>query len=247
MRKYFLLSSFFLFTTSSFSQTDSVETFFAFRITDYTVKLSDTATVVQVNIPGAWPVKIKNEQPAVLKYRYENNKPIDTSIIGFGRCHLIKQEFNYFTIIHKKKITPEQGNLLYTKITVPCLNNGLLFKTGSHAIHFTRVTDEQFYYPVEIFSLNKQKETQLLDSMVADIHYTGKAMKQQTDGQDQVIKGGLYNGKGLFEAMQQVTREELGEFLEYVIARPSKYAGNVWKIAEVFATWMVGETPRVIK
>ena len=36
-------------------------------------------------------------------------------------------------------------------------------------------------------------------------------------------------------------------FIDYVIAQPQKYAGNTWKIAETFATWMAGGTPTVIK
>jgi hypothetical protein len=72
-------------------------------------------------------------------------------------------------------------------------------------------------------------------------------MLAQNDGQDQIIKGGIYNGKKLFEAMLVISREDIIKFLKYMAARPQKYAGNVWKISEVFATWMTNETPIVIE
>ena len=45
--------------------------------------------------------------------------------------------------------------------------------------------------------------------------------------------------------MQATTRTDVEKFLKYMAARPKKYAGNVWKISEVFATWMVNNTPVV--
>jgi hypothetical protein len=47
--------------------------------------------------------------------------------------------------------------------------------------------------------------------------------------------------------MQAVTRNELESFLKYVIARPKKYAGNKWKISELFATWATSGTPVVVE
>ena len=85
----------------------------------------------------------------------------------------------------------------------------------------------------------------MIDSLVADIQFTGKEMLQQNDGQDQNISGGIFNGKKLFAAMQTATAAHVKAFLDYVNARPQKYAGNNWKIAETFATWMAGGTPMV--
>jgi len=56
----------------------------------------------------------------------------------------------------------------------------------------------------------------------------------------------LFDGKKIFEAMETTTRKELEEFLKYVIARPVKYAGNTWKLSEIFATWVVSKSPQVI-
>ena len=83
--------------------------------------------------------------------------------------------------------------------------------------------------------------------MVHDINYTGKMMKEQMDGQNQLVVGGLFNGKKLFDAMESTSVFELKEFLKYLVARPEKYAGNAWKLSEIFATWAVSKSPQVIE
>jgi hypothetical protein len=109
------------------------------------------------------------------------------------------------------------------------------------------VEENQFYHTAELFQLNAAKEKFILDSMVADIRYTGLEMKKQIPGQNQLVMGGLFDGKKLFDAMEKVEKMELEQFLKYIIARPEKYAGNVWKLSEIFATWMVNKTPHVIE
>jgi hypothetical protein len=235
-----------LFFFNVFSQKDSVDVMFAYRITDYTVKLNDSATVVQVNLPDAWPLSIRDKQVAILKQRYEDGE-LDTSVVGWGRCNLIKGDYYYFTI-HKYGVRdPKQGDLLYTKCRIGPYYNSLLFDVRRHAIKLTDVYENQFYHSMDIFSLNSQKEKAIMDSMVADIRFTGNAMKKQMPDQNQVIVGGLFNGKKLFDAMEMTTRKELEEFLKYLVLLPQNYAGNTWKLSEIYATWIINKSPQVIQ
>ena len=227
----------------SFGQTDTVEQFFAFRITDYTVKLNDTVTVVQVNMPDAFPLLITNEQLGVLKPLFRAGEQYDTSLIGWGKCHLIKSNYYYFAIHHEKDKQPQQGDLLYARLKIPCAYNGLLFKAGSHSIDLTGINENQFFDDTEMFSMSRLREAEILDSMVKDIRNTGKIMSSQMPEKNMDIKGGLYRNKKLFTAMQQVRRVELEEFLKYIISKPGRYAGNAWKISDIYATWMVNNTP----
>ena len=230
----------------NFAQKDSVENLFAYRITDYMVKLNDSVTIVQVNLPEALPVKISNSQLGILKHRYDNEE-LDTNLVGWGRCHLIKGNFYYFAIHKYHDEEPKLGDLLYTKCKTPAHFNSLLFDINRHAISLTTVTEDQFCHVSDIFELNDKKEKIILDSMVNDINYTGKMMKEQMDGQNQLVTGGLFNGKKLFDAMESASVSELKEFLKYIVARPEKYAGNVWKLSEIFATWVVSKSPQVIE
>lgn len=64
-------------------------------------------------------------------------------------------------------------------------------------------------------------------------------MLEQNEVQQQTIAGGDFDGMPLFETMQNVTKEDVNNFLKYGGARLAKYAGITWKISDVFATWMV--------
>jgi len=230
---------------NSFSQKDSVEVLFAYQITDYKVKLNDSVTVVQVNLSDGLPLSIKDKQLGILKHRYENGT-LDTNLIGYGRCHLIKGNYYYFSIQKSSNGEPKEGDLLYTNSKTPAYYKSLLFDINRHAVNLTTVYEIQFYQSADLFVLNQQKEKILLDSMVADIRFTGTNMKQLMPEQNQIVQGGLFNGKKLFEAMEITTRKELEEFLKYIVARPGKYAGNTWKLSEIFATWIASKTPQVI-
>lgn len=231
---------------SVYAQKDSIEVYQAFRITDYLVKLNDTTTVVQISIPGSWPMKIREKQVGILSERYESGKELDTALIAWGRCQLIKSEWYYFAMHKYHEREPRQGDLLYTACRIPKMYVGILFNIARNGITVTKVDEAQFYNSTAVFSMTQQIENAFIDSMVQDIRYTGKAMIKQNDGQDQLITGGIFGGKKLFAAMQAVTRADVQKFLRYMAARPKKYAGNVWKIAELFATWMTNKTPTVI-
>ena len=245
MKRKFFVTFFLLAAIPCFSQTDSTERLFAFRINEYMVPLNDSIMVVQVSVPDASPFKIKKDQLALLKYRYEDKNEYDTSMVGWGRCNLIKSNYYYFGIHHTKERLPKQGDLLYTNIKAPCVYDGLLFKTGSHAIRFLQVDENQFYYNIEMFTMTSQRESEIIEAMVEDIHYTGQAMLEQSPEQNLTIEGGIYDGKKLFAAMQEIKTSDIEKFLKYILARPLKYAGNSWKISEIFATWMASKSPIV--
>jgi hypothetical protein len=247
LRFTLLLLCIFFGSNHTRAQKDSVEKIFAFKITGYIKALSDSSTVVQVINPASFPVAIRDKQLGVLYHCYKSGTIHDTAMIGWGRCNLIKGEYYYFGIKLKKLQQPSEGDIIYTKVKVPYVYDGLLLNVMNHAISFTNVYGSGFLNADAIFTNTKKDELNILDSMVSDIRFTGSAMLQQIPEQDRIIKGGIYNGKKLFDAMQAVKRNELELFLKYVAARPKSYAGNSWKISEIFATWMDGATPTVVE
>jgi hypothetical protein len=244
-----LIAGFLLFITSTASQaqTDSVQVVWAFPISDYIVKQNDSFAVVQVSLPDAPPYNITILNLGVLKHCFQSAETFDTAMIGFGRCHLIKGDYRYFGIRLKKGQEAKAGDLLYTRVKMPVAYNGYLFKLAAHDIQLQKVDETVVYRKDETYYSipNQAEENALLDSLVADIHYTGQVMTEQMPDQNAVVKGGLFNGQKLFDAMRKTTREQLVEFLKYMLARPQKYAGHYWKISEIFATWVVSETPQV--
>jgi len=246
LRFTFLLLCVILNSNDLHAQKDSVEKIFAFKITGYIKALTDSSTLVQVLKPASFSVPIRDKQLGVLYHCYKQGTVLDTAMIGWGRCHLIKGEYYYFGIKLQKSSQPSEGDLLYSKVKLPYVYDGLLLNVMNHAINFTNVYGTDFLSPDAIFTNTKNDERILLDSMVSDIRFTGAEMVKQMPAQDRLIKGGIYDGKKLFDAMQVVKRTELESFLKYIAARPKNYAGNSWKISEIFATWMNGATPTVV-
>lgn len=247
MRFTALLLSVLFSSNYCLAQKDSADKIFAFKITGYINALTDSSTLVQVLKPAVFPVAIKDKQLGVLYHCYKTDVTLDTAMMGFGRCNLIKGEYYYFGIKLQKGQQPVEGDLVYSKVKVPYVYDGLLLNVMNHAISFTNVYGNDFMNTDAMFTNTKNDELKVLDSMVNDIRFTGGAMLEQMPAQNQVVKGGIYDGKKLFDAMQAVKRSELESFLKYVKARPKNYAGNSWKISEVFATWMNGATPTVIE
>ncbi len=218
----------------------------AFPITDNITNSNDSISIVQVALPDAHPV-IAEKTLGLLKGLNVNNEK-DTAAIGYGRCHLIKSDYYYFGIkLYKGRRQPQQGDLLYMMLPKPAdIFEGRIPKLANHYIELHKVTDEQLFSAYRVRNgWTAENEKAMLAVMLDDIKATGKAMKEQMPGSNQIIEKGIYNGQQLFDAMQAVQEKELLLFLDYVNARPRLYAGNKWKISEIFATWMVSETPCV--
>lgn len=245
MKRYCLTVLLSVFSLLAIAQQTGSKEIFVFKITNYIVSSSDSISIVQVQLPDG-NFSIPKDQLGLLKPNYSNTK--DTAAIGWGRCQLIKGDYNYFAIhLYNNKAKPKENDLVYTYFDYPANFKGRIYKLIKNAIYFERVTEGAFYDFGKAALLNETGETALIDSLVEDIRFTGKEMLKQNNGQDQLIKGGIFNGKKLFDAMQTVSRENVADFIDYVIARPQKYAGNNWKVSETFATWMISETPTVIK
>lgn len=61
------------------------------------------------------------------------------------------------------------------------------------------------------------------------------------------IKSGKNQDKPVLNTMIACNKKDVTDFLAYMIARPSLYAGQEWKVSEVFATWLSEGVPTVFK
>lgn len=227
----------------------------AFPITDYMVDLNDSIKVVQLQLPES--ITIPEKKLGLLKGMYRD-KQADTTTIGWGRCHLIKGNYYYFSINYKKSgILPREGDLLYvmmgnvgenTNIESSLVYPGLIVKLAAHYIGLQNVHNTPQYNRYSVFSYwKKEMEDRLLDSLVADIRFTGDYFLKNEPTMNVPIKSGPRKDKLVFNTMITCTRQDLVDFLEYMIARPAVYAGHEWKVSEVFATWLMEGGPTVVK
>jgi hypothetical protein len=235
MRRYFLLPLLF-FAIAVSAQTDSTKWLRAFPITDYMVDLSDTVKVVQLEMPEG--VEIKENQLGLMYGKYSGDK---ANVVqkGFGRCHLIKGSFYYFAIHHDTATTIKAGDLLYTFMDKPAVYDGFFTRLAAHFIRLQDVNGNNFYDRYTIFNgWSESEEENTIDSIQKDIRYTGKYFLEQKPGMDQPITTGFYQGGKILSVMAECTTDDIKKFLQYVLDHPRLYAGNEWKVTEIFATWL---------
>lgn len=230
----------------TFAQADSSRILRAFPITDYMVALSDTVKVVQVELPE--DLKIKDKQLGLAWGIYRQSKE-ETVQKGYGRCHLIKGQYFYFAIGNNASGFPlRKGDLVYTFMDKNGIYEGRIPKLAAHFIRLQNVYDEPFYDRYQVFrKWTPADEKALLDSMVADIRFTGQHFLENNPEVDKPISKGDYKDKTTLQVMAACQPADLADFFDYIQARPRLYAGREWKVSEIFATWLSEGAPKVVK
>jgi hypothetical protein len=234
--------------TNGDAQTDTGKWVRAFPITSYVLDLNDTIKLVQIQLPDGYPRVIREKQLGVLRGAYDKSHE-DTAQKGYGKCNLIKGDYYYFTISHNKSyMAPREGDLVYTTTDRTNIYYGQLIRLASHFIGLANVYEERMYDRYLIFNQwTKAEEDQLLDTLAGDVRFTGNHFLANDPSMNKDIKDGEFKGRKVLEVMAACTPDNLRAFFDYIIARPRLYAGRQWKIAEIFATWLVEGAPMVIK
>lgn len=240
----FILSCF--FSMNARAQSDSTVWLRSYPITDYIVQLNDSLYVVQVELPDG--ITIKEKQFGVVYGVYRNSRT-DVVQKGFGRCHLIKGNYYYFTISNNKSgLALQGGDLVYMQVEKPNSYYGRFPQLAAHFMRLTDVYDQPLYDRYLIYdNWTLFKERALIDTIIKDVRFTGDYFLQNDPSQNVEIKSGDYAGKKVLEVMSLCTAKDVEDFIDYVLARPRNYAGREWKVSEIFATWLSEGAPKVIK
>ncbi|MEQ1678808.1 MAG: hypothetical protein ABL876_19080, partial [Chitinophagaceae bacterium] len=142
----------------------------------------------------------------------------------------------------------QKGDLLYTRMSKTNIYYGRLPKLAAHFIKLLNVYDEPLYDRYNIFlKWTHADETKLVDSLVSDIRFTGDHFLKNNPSMNVLIKTGDYKDKMVLQVMTECRPADVESFLDYINARPRNYAGNEWKISEIFATWLAEGAPKVIR
>ena len=208
----------------------------AFPITGYMVDLDDSTKVVQLEMPEGFVIPDRELAVAYGVYR-DSSSEITTK--GYGRCHLIKGVYHYFSIRHNRSPEPLQaGDLLYMFLDSTPIHFGRVPQLAAHFIRLQNVYEDPFYDRYLVFNKwTQEDEEAMMDSLVADIRFTGDYMTENNSVQDVPISEGRFAGQSVFRVMSGCRKDDLLDFLDFMLENPRKYAGNTWKITEVFATW----------
>jgi hypothetical protein len=210
------------------------------------VVLNDSTKLVQLEMPDGLTLK---EKQLGLIYGVYNGTKEETVQKGYGKCHLIKGNYYYFSIGHNTSgLALKKGDLLYTLMERTAIFDGRVPKLAAHFIRLQNVYETALFDRYTIFSnWTEKEERSIIDSMVADIQFTGKYFIENNPSMDKPITTGYYKGKKTLYVMTEAGPADVIKFLDYMIARPRLYAGREWKISEVFATWLSEGAPTVIK
>ncbi len=241
MKKYFIVTIFLIFVLRGSAQQIQI---MAFPITDYILNPSDSVTIVQLKLPAGFTIK---EKTYGLIRSVFNTAGDSVATVGSGRCHLIKENYYYYGL-PKKSLSrkPIAGDLLYTDVTTQVFYKGYLLNVIKHAVTINSIEEKTLANLETVVQLkNEAAELLVLEKIMEDVKYTARVMTQEKDNQDMMITKGTYKNQKLFAAMQAVTVADVKYFLQYIDARPEKYAGHTWKFSEIMATWMVSGAPTV--
>jgi hypothetical protein len=230
------------------AKNDTAKNFiWAFPITNYIKPLKPGIEVVQVRIPAA--VKFVPDKQIGLLRGVVKGDNIDTGKKGYGRCSLVKGAFAYFSVFMDSTASkPKAGDLIYTLIPRNTLGYiSPITDCASHYITFQTVTDTAFYQPEDFLKKwTKEQHDAAAKKMLQDIHFTAGYYLKEDSAKNLPIAAGVYKDRKILDVMAVANEQDLMEFLRYVAARPRRYAGNSWRIAETFATWLLHGAPMVV-
>lgn len=198
-----------------------------------------------VNLQKPAGINFTKGQTFICKGAYKN-ADIDTITKGYGTLSNVLPgtlEGHINTTDLRFPLT--NGDICYLMIKGDDNRKDVFYKLARFAIGFIEVNDNIIFAPAESLGIwDEERTKKIMTQLTADIQYTGKAMLDRKDQQQQIINGGDYDGKPLFTAMQEIKENEVLAFLQYIFARPTKYSGHYWKISEIFATWITSGTPK---
>lgn len=234
MMRYLFIIGFLALAPRLFSQ-ENGKWLRAFPITAYMVDLDDSTRVVQLEMPEGKRLPDRELALAMAIYRDGDGEP---SMLGYGRCHLVKGPYHYFAIHYEAGRNLREGDLLYMYLDSTDIYYGLIPRLAGHFIRLQDVHEQPFYDRYLVFDRwTRADEDRLLDTLLGDIRFTGNYMRENEPGTNMRIQQGRFAGKQVFDLMTDCTQQELRDMLSFMIDNPRRYAGATWKISEIFATW----------
>jgi len=210
--------------------------------TDVYFNITEKITENEVLIPYGKAFDFAKSEGLVFR-KYSKNTP--QKLIGTAEIKELRETETLLELNLKEDSRVKEGDLVLLLVNnvYDSEMESVSFYLGKENILLLDIYDEPFYQ-MEDALINKEGKEQdvFFNLMTRDVKFTGEAMQAQME--DQKIVGGIYEGQMLFEMMQNISWEDLNLFFHFIKDNPIKYRGNAWKISEIFATWVISETPR---
>ncbi len=170
---------------------------------------------------------------------------------GLVNCYP-REVGNNYTIAHATNDSLLQvlpGDLVELKTRVPVSWKKLAISVSvNRSIYFQNNYREPIYNSRYLYyyadSLTNNDIARIMKSQVDEVVST-LAEDTVGGGGYAEVKGskGIFAGENIIKAMANSTDEHLKLFLDFVNAFPRKYMGTPYKFSEVYATWVINNTP----
>ena len=144
-------------------------------------------------------------------------------------------------ITTEKGIALQLGDLVQMPIIIPNEPNTLAFDLFRFRINFLNSYADKLFDCEEWETYYAETETALIQTLADEVRYYGGEMRGKMPSQ--VLQNGRYKDMDMFDAMVRTSAVDMRSFLSFIRSYPAHYAGQEWKIAEVYATWLTHDTP----
>lgn len=175
------------------------------------------------------------------------NKSSGDAYVGDARYQYMSDGIVYVEWRGDTAKAPAVGDFFYIHVKTAMLTaSSLLCDLTRLAIKFTTVEGEDFYdYADPEGWDHPDLEPSTIRQMVDDIHYTAENMRGEME--PVYVPSGRYKDMEILDAMAASEESDVRNFLNYVRLRPRPYMGERWKISEVYATWLVSNSPMPVE
>ena len=121
----------------------------------------------------------------------------------------------------------------------------ILWRLAKYHIVFTSEDGKRIFDDYRILHAGETEQLvdQAFDAMVNEIKKTAEVLAAR-DVMKTKLTEGRFKDKTLREAMQSPTRQDLLDFLNYVMKYPATHYGKDEKIGRAWGTWVLQGTPQ---
>ncbi len=225
-------------TESDTNKTEQLE--FCLEVFDV---ISSGGNIYKGSIAKGSDFGLKNRMKGSLLTRYESGHNAHNELKGTAVVTDVSknQAIINIEIDDDASSEPRSGDLVIFQIEKEKVDRSIFFDMYRLQIGINDINLSPFYSEEEVLESNGGFQEYIIQKIVEDIIYVAGAMKEQME--EPMIEGGLYNGTGLFDAMEASTSRNLLSFFLFVKENPQKYIGGDWKVSEIYATWLFSNSP----
>ncbi len=142
----------------------------------------------------------------------------------------------------EKALTHRKGLLKVKMKSASGAKGSVLYEIDRLGISFFDLYEEKLLiFDVPEYNKEHSADESIIPSLLDDIVTVAQLMREQMDSPP--INSGYFKGKDLFTAMENSSYWDVLGFLNYITYKPYKYQGTIWKLGEVYATWIDGGAP----